>query len=161
MGLFDTGDKARLAQLFATSDLDELVWRERVDDVADGRDFVDVVLSSPKPAFLMDTRKVGLTYWPDGPVVRGVQNYTAGAAVTFSRVPVKRGGTLALAASTDWGASLPARVDVVPAGAGAGMEREREDRRPSPLEDVFRGAGAVAGFVVVLALVYLAVKAEG
>lgn len=161
MGLFGSNDSARLKQLFASSDLDELVWREPVDNVADGQAFVDVVLSSPKPAILAATYKVGLTYWPDGPVVRGVQNYAQGSTLTFARVPVKKGATLAVAASS-WPDSLPARVDVVPSGTGASVERERRDQQgDSPVDQLAKGAGVVLGAVVVLALVYVFAKVEG
>jgi hypothetical protein len=154
--MFGTSDASRLGDLFATRELEEIVWRESVDSLANGADFVDVVLSSPKPAFLQDVRKVGLTYWPDGPVARGVQNYAAGATLTFARVPVKRGGTLALATSVPFGmGSLPVRVDVVPAGSGASVEGQRRDDSPNPLESLFKGTGVVLGAVVVLALVYV------
>jgi len=160
MGLFSS-DKSRIAELFATDGLDELVWREQVDTIADGHDFVDVVVSSPKPAFLAATYKLGLTYWPDGPVVRGVQNYAQGSSVTFARVPVKKGATLALAASTDWGNSLPARVDVVPSGSGASVERDRQGAAPkSPVEQFFEGAGVLVGFAVVLGVLYVVAKVE-
>lgn len=159
MGLFSSGDSGRLAQLFATGELDEVVWREPIDNLADGAGFVDVVLSSKAPAILQDIRKVGLTYWPDGPVVRGVQNYQVGQSVTFARVPVKKGATLALAASTSWGDSLPARVDVVPAGKGASTEGERRGQGgKGPLDELLSGVGIVVGVVVVLALVALYVK---
>jgi len=160
MGLF-ASDKSRLATLFATDGLDELVWREGVDNLADGASFVDVVVSSPKPAFLAATYKLGLAYWPDGPVVRGVQNYAQGSSVTFARVPVKKGGTLALAASTNWGDSLAARVDVVPSGSGAGVERDRQGAAgKSPLDQFFEGAGVLVGFAVVLGVLYVVAKAE-
>lgn len=157
MGLFDSAETTRLRELFQTGELDSLVWREGVDTFADGSDFVDVVLSSPKPAILADVRKVGLTYWPDGPVVRGVQNYTTGTSVTFAKVPVKRGGTLALASSSPLGmGELAARVDVVPQGRGSSTENERRGQQgSSPIEELFKGAGLIIGAAVVLGLLYV------
>lgn len=159
MGLFGNDDKDRLKVLFASGDLDEIVWREEVAQFANGAAFVDVVVSSPKPALLQDIRKVGLTYWPNGPVVRGVQNYTVGSSVTFAMVPVKAGGQLALAASTNWGDSLPARVDVVPAGSGARTEGERRGQSGlSPLEILLRDSGMVLALAVGIAAVYVFVR---
>lgn len=157
MGLFSSSDASRLRELFQTGDLDAIVWTARIDDFADGADFVDVVVSSPKPAFLMDVRKVGLTYWPDGPVARGVQNYTQGTSVTFARVPVKRGATLALASSSPLGmGELPARVDVVPAGRGGGVEGQRRgESGSSGLDELLKGAGMVLGVALLLGVVYI------
>lgn len=160
MALFGSNDAAALRQLFATDELSELVWRENIDNLADGAAFVDVVVSSPRPAFLQQVYKVGLTYWPNGPVVRGVQNYTQGTSVTFAKVPVKKGATLAVAASTIWGDSLPARVDVVPSGSGASVERERQDNAANPLGDVAKSAGTVLGIAALLAIAYLVSKVD-
>ena len=161
MALFGSNDATQLKQLFATDELSELVWRENIDNLADGAAFVDVVVSSPRPAFLQQIYKVGLTYWPNGPVVRGVQNYTQGTSVTFAKVPVKKGATLAVAASTIWGDSLPARVDVVPSGSGASVERERQDGQgKDPIENLFQGAGLLLGVAALLAVAYLVSKVE-
>lgn len=162
MGLFSSDASGRLAQLFPGGDLDALVWSENIDNFADGADFVDVVVSSQKPAILADVRKVGLTYWPDGPVARGVQNYTAGTSVTFARVPVKRGGTLALASSSPLGmGDLAARVDVVPAGRGASTENDRRGQGgKSPLEQLSESAGLVLGVAALVAVAYLLSKVD-
>jgi hypothetical protein len=163
MGLFSSGDSGRLAQLFATSDLDEIVWRENVADLVNGVDFVDVVLSTlptMRDRVTSDVYKVGLTYWPDGPVVRGVQNYTHGQTITFKNVPVKKGATLALAASTSWGESLAARVDVVKAGDGGATARDRQNETPNPLSDLSTAAGLVLGVAALVALAYILSKVD-
>lgn len=158
MGLFSSDDEDRLRQLFATEQLDEVAWRDSVDDFANGASMVDVVVSSPKPALLQNVGFIGLTYWPDGPVVRGVQSYTQGTSVTLRNVPVKPGGTLAVAASTNWGDSMPLRVDVVPVGGGASVERERQDKTPAPWEALLKDTSTLLAVVVGLGLLYLAVK---
>jgi hypothetical protein len=146
VGLFNS-DSGRLAKLFPGGDLDALVWAENLDNLANGADYVDVVVSSSKPAILADVRKVGLTYWPDGPVARGVQNYTTGTSVTFARVLVRTGGTLALASSSPLGmGDLAARVDVVPVGRGASIENDRRGQSGrSPLEQLSEATGTVLG----------------
>lgn len=155
-------DASALRALFASNDVDEIVWRQSVDEVADNADFVDVVVSSPAPAILRSIHKIGLAYWPAGPVVRGVQNYSQGEARTFERVPVKRGGTLVLAASTEYFESLPVRVEVTPAGSGAGRESERRDNpnTHNPLSDLMKGLGGTLAAVIVIGLIYLAATAK-
>lgn len=126
---FSTDDADKLGVLFATDKLDELVWQDDVSQQFPGATTVDVVVSSPRPAILAATYSIGLTYWPNGPVVRGVQNYAQGSAVTFYDVPVKAGATLALAASKEMGSTLPAHVEVVPRGQGKALAGERDNSK--------------------------------
>lgn len=161
MGLFGNSEKGGIRALFASDSLDEIVWRENIDNLSNGAAFVDVVVSSPKPALLQDIRKVGLTYWPNGPVVRGVQNYTVGTSVTFAAVPVKQGGVLALASETSFGDSLPARVDVVPVGAGSRTEADRRGQSGDGLLDkLTRDASLVLGIAVIAGILYILVQAK-
>lgn len=159
-----SADAPRIQQLFASKDLDELVWRGNVDAFADGASFVDVVVSSEptvRDRVTADVYKIGLTYWPDGPVVRGVQNYTHGKTTVFERVMVKPGGVLALAAFTAWDQSaLAVRVDVVPQGQGPGVGRNRNDDVPNPLADLNTTIGLVLGIAALLAVAYLVSKVD-
>lgn len=153
-------DEARLAQLFATDDLTEIVWSDDLAHYEEGKAAsVDVVLSSPKPTILASTYKVGLAYWPNGPVVRGVQNYALGSAVTFRNVPVKPGSQLIIAADRAGFASLPARVDIVANGQGAGVEGDRRGQSGGDaLGQLLAGIGGVLGAVIVIGLIYIVVK---
>lgn len=157
-------DASVIKQLFATDALDEIVWSSNVDDFANGAGFVDVVVSSQAPALLRSIHKIGLAYWPNGPVLRGVQNYQQGTSVTFERVLVKPGQTLALMASTEFFESLPVRVDVTPAGGGATVEDRRRGQNGSgtnPLAGISDALGAVLGAVIVIGLIYLAASKKG
>lgn len=154
---FSDGEADKIEALFASDKLTELVWQDDVSQQFPGATTVDVVVSSPKPAFLAATYQIGLTYWPNGPVVRGVQNYPQGSTVTFYGVPVKPGAELALAASSIFGDSLPARVEVVRAGSGGAVEQNRADQNAKgglPFGDLNTTLGLAAALLVLV----LAVK---
>lgn len=157
-------DAARIQQLFASKDLDELIWQGNVDHFADGAAFVDVVISSEptvRDRVTADVYKIGLTYWPDGPVVRGVQNYTHGKTTVMERVLVAKGKTLALAAFTSWNQSpLAVQVDVVPSGKGRDVGHQRENEIPNPLSDLNTTIGLVLGIAALVAVAYLVSKVE-
>ena len=152
-----TPNKSQLRSLFASSDLDTVVWQDSVDHFADGAPFVDVVVSSTSPAFLQNTEKIALGYWPGGPVVRGVQNYTQGQSITFKSIMVKPGADLIVAMSEGMlDGPIPVRVDVTRAGGGAALENERRGQGgKSALEVLLGDSSTVLAVAVGLGLLYL------
>ena len=149
-------DTDRIRALFASEDLDELVWSAPVDSLAPAdADVVDVVVRSDferaQFSTAADTYTIGLAYWPGGPVVRGVQKHAAGSTVNFANVPVKRGGTLALFASKGWTQnSLRPTVFVEPAGGGGAKAKEEEKTDP-----VTKGLMVGAAIAVVLVVIVI------
>ena len=163
MGLFSSPDADKLAALFASTDLSTIAWAETLANVApNGAEFVDVVVTSPKRAFVLaasDQHYIGLTYWPDGPVVRGVQNYQEGQTLTFRNVPVRRDATLAVAIGAGGTfRDLPTlAVDVRLAGGGP---TDSFAAPADPTGDFGKYAGLTVGAVMFLAVLYVVLKAD-
>ncbi len=157
-----TPNKSQIRSLFASSDLDTVVWQDNVDHFADGAPFVDVVVSSAAPAFLQNTEKLGIAYWPDGPVVRGVQNYTQGQSVTFKSIMVKPGADLFVAMSEGMlDGPIPVRVDVVRAGQGVSIENDRRGQGgKSALEVLLGDTSTLLAVAVGIGLLYLLVQVK-
>jgi hypothetical protein len=143
------GEAANIRSLFKTPDLDEIVWQERIEDVAPpGAASVDVVIKSFRAGITETTRRIGLAWWPNGPVIKGVQNYTQGDTVTFPRVLVKPGGVLALASDSSlWSGHLSPHVIVVPSGEGAAVEAA--NKPTDPLAEGAKSFGQVIGLGLV------------
>lgn len=139
-------------------DVNEIVWRERIDDVApEGAAFVDVVVSSQKGAILKTDRKVALGYFPNGPVVKGIQNYSEGQTLGFYKVPVKPGAELVLVADSDFlHGSLAANVVVTASGGGEGKVNEGNAKQGNPLDalagNLGTGLAVIVGVLVLLEL---------
>jgi hypothetical protein len=153
-----------VSELFG-EDVDEIVWRERIDDVAPaGAEFVDVVVSSTKPAILKTDRKIALGYWPSGPVVKGVQNYSEGQTLGFYKVPVKPGAELVLVASSSMlEGSLAANVQVTDSGGGSRVVEAKTGQQQNPLDQLFGNLGwglvAIVGALVLFEVIKGEVKA--
>lgn len=147
------------------SDVDDIVWRERIEDVAPpGAAFVDVVVSSMKPAILKTDRKIALGYFPSGPIVKGVQNYSEGQTLGFYRVPVKRGADLVLVSSGGFlDGSLAANVQVTASGGGQGVVDAKGDKSVNPLDTLFGNLGlglaVIVGVIVAIELLKGELKA--
>lgn len=131
-------------------DVDEVVWRERIEDVApEGAAFVDVVVSSPRPAILKTDRKVALGYFPNGPVVKGVQNYSEGQTLGFYKVPVKPGAELVLVAdSGPLIGSLAANVIVTASGSGEGKVNDGGSKMRGPFDELLGNLGIGLALIV-------------
>lgn len=150
-------DIEAVRRLTGNEDFDTVVWDERVDLLVPNAAMVDVVVSS-KPGALVSLRTtIALVWLPNGPVARGVQNYTEGQQVNFRNVPVKAGARLALVTNANFANDVPAfYVDVVPSGGGAAVEAERRGQQQTvnpigALENAATGVGVVLGlFVAVL-----------
>lgn len=131
LGLWGSADPT-LEKLFGSQDVTEVVWRASLEQLAQGRSAVDIVVSSNPPAILRTTFNIGLAYYPNGPVIQRVQKYVEGSAITIANVPVLPGQEIVLAADTQWGSSLAPRVEVVPVGQGTALEQKRQ---PTSLSD--------------------------
>ena len=157
-----TPNKSQLRALFASSDLDTVVWQDSAEHFAEGAAFVDVVVSSSAPAFMQTTEKIALGYWPGGPVVRGVQNYTQGQSVTFKNIMVKPGADLVVAMSEGMlDGPIPVRVDVTRVGGGTAIENERRGQGgKSALEMLLGDTSTLLAVAVGIGLLYLLVQVK-
>lgn len=147
--LWDSDDEKTAKKVFGeawTPIRSEVVWKANAKDVAQGRSKVDIVAQTD---WAMGSARVGLAYWPNGPVI-GTQTVDAGRAVVFTGVPI-RDGTLALVMPTTplLGLSISQSIRVVDPGTGQGLVEEGE--RLPPWVPV-----AVTGGVITIGLVALA-----
>lgn len=148
---------ASIHALFASTQVDSVVWQERIDDVAPpGATFVDVVVTSRPATLLRQTWYIGLAYLPGGPVVKGVQRYEDGQSLVFRNVLVKRGAVLALVAEDGVLDQLSVSVSVEPSGTGEAAARQRSP--DSPVSEVTGLVTALAVLAGLLLAAYVATK---
>lgn len=148
---------AALQTLFASREVEEVIWQERIDDVAPaGAAVVDVVLTSRPAALLKQSWHVGLAYLPHGPVVKGVQLFQDGQSLVFKNVPIKRGAVLALVGEVGLLGDRPQiSVSVEAAGQGAAAAAARSENPVTEISGLVTGLAVLAG---VLLASYLVVK---
>ncbi len=146
-----------LQALFASTDVDEVLWQEQIDHVAPaGATFVDVVLTGKPATLYKQTWHVGLAYLPSGPVVKGVQLYTDGQSLVFRNVPVKPGAVLALVTESGTFGDMPViSVSVEAMGRGEAAARER-----APGSPVVEAQGLVTALAVLAGILLAAYVAS-
>jgi hypothetical protein len=140
-------DSNWLEKVFHSSDVDEVVWQEKIDWRYPGALTVDVVVDVSDPINLgTDNEKIGLAYYPSGLVAAGVQAVRQGERRVFRNVLVKPGEDLVVALSS----AIPVTVDVERAGQGTSAPPPAAPGEESTLDKFFRGLGQGTGGVLVL-----------
>lgn len=139
------------------NDVDVIVWREHIDAlVPEGTELFDLVLRSEHNTLVDFNHNIAIGYWPNGPVVKGVQKYSDGQSVSYPRIPVKPGGELVVVADTVLGGTgLALRVSVEPVDTG---ESKADKTTPKgPLADLGGNLGIGLAVIIGLGVLYVAV----
>lgn len=143
-------------ELFGNA-VDVIVWREHIDAlVPPGTTHFDLVLRSEHNTLVDFNHNIAIGYWPNGPVVKGVQQYSDGQSVSYPRIPVKPGGELVVVADTVLGGTgLALRVSVEPVDTG---EAKADKTTPKgPLADLGGNLGIGLAVLIGLGIVYVMV----
>lgn len=142
-------EEAALETLFKTDDLDTIVYRERAENIVPeglkaGDTFDLRVATADRGALRSNNVQIGVTYFPAGPVLKGVQSIRAGQTLTFSRLPFKPGAELVIAMSD----TTEVTVDAYRAGGAPPPSL-------SPQTDpIATGAKSIGPWVILGILVY-------
>lgn len=152
MAFTDSEDEAKLKKLFAGVPLDNIVWRDRVENLGlrAGQLTFDLRVYAPKRALRIDTdTRIGVAYWPSGPVLKGSQLILEGQTLVFRNLMVKPGAELIVAMEDEWPVEVSAE--------DTGYKAPPPDKTPTvelpKLPDPgFLGAGIGIGALLALAV---------
>ena len=110
-GIFDSPEQEALKALFYSDKLEDIVYRNSVEGIlsasglpANIQKFDLLVKVRRRPIGLFRDGWIGVAYWPNGPVLRGIQGYTEGETLVFPNVNVIPGGEIIVA--MDWGLAV-------------------------------------------------------
>lgn len=97
--LWDTEEEDKMQELFHTGSLRFIVYREKIENIAPkgATEITLAVKIRRRTIGLMRDTYIGVAYWPNGPVIRGVQGATEGETVVFRKVLVKPGAEILVA----------------------------------------------------------------
>lgn len=110
-GIFDDDEEDILEALFQSDRLEDIVYRNSVENILSASGLPSNIAKFD--LFVKVRRRlwglwrdglIGVTYWPNGPVLQGIQQYTEGETLVFQNVPVIAGGVLIVA--MDWGLTV-------------------------------------------------------
>lgn len=147
---WDSEDEKTAKSLFGgawTPTKSERVWTADARTAAQGRSTVDIIVDT---AWVTGSVPVGLTYWPDGPVV-GVEVVDGGKSAVFRNVPIRDGQLAVMMATSAFGSTLGAGVRVVEAGQGQ-VQADESKKTPAWVPIAITG-GVIAVGVIGLAYI--------
>jgi hypothetical protein len=154
MAFSDSDDEDRLEKLFAGVPLDNIVWREKVSNLGltAGQLTFDLRVFAPKRALRIDTdSRIGVAYWPSGPVLKGSQLILEGQTIVFRNLLVKAGAEIIVAMEDEWPVEVSAeRTGYIPPPPDTKPSVEL----PTPGAGLGVGIGFGLGAALILAGIY-------